>query len=134
MIDKRQTILCVDDDPDDQLMVLDTILEIDPSFRVATAVNGMEALSFLTRAKERGEMPCLVIMDINMPLMDGKQALAQMKKDATLSNIPVVLFTTSSSDLDKAFAALHRVAFITKPINLKELRSTVKRLVQMCVS
>ena len=130
---KRQIVLCVDDDPDDQLMVLETIRELDPSLRIASALNGVEAMRFLYEAKERGELPCLVIMDINMPLMDGKQALALIKKDVVLSGVPVVLFTTSSSPLDQSFAAHHHVEFITKPVNHKELHSTVKKLLSVWV-
>lgn len=133
MADKRQIVLCVDDDPDDQMMVLDTILEIDATIRVASALNGIEALSFLQGAKQRGELPCLVIMDINMPLMDGKQALALIKKDEGLSKVPVVMFTTSSSELDRSFAARHGVELITKPIRHKELYHSVKRLLSMCL-
>jgi CheY-like chemotaxis protein len=132
MAQKRQIVLCVDDDADDQLMVMDTILELAPSVRVASALNGIEALSFLNSAKERGELPCLVIMDINMPLMDGKQALTLIKKDAQLASIPIVLFTTSSSQLDKAFAALHGVDFLTKPIKQGELFDMMKRLLSKC--
>lgn len=133
MHEKRQIILCVDDDPDDQMMVLDTILELDPTIRVASALNGVEALSFLYGAKQRQELPCLVIMDINMPLMDGKQALALIKKDDGLSAVPIVLFTTSSSELDKSFAARHGVELITKPIKQDELYLSVKRLLSQCL-
>lgn len=133
MNEKRQIVLCVDDDADDQMMVLDTISELDPSVRVASALNGMEAMSFLYGAKERNDLPCLVIMDINMPLMDGKQALALIKKDDGLSKVPVVLFTTSSSELDKSFAARYGVELITKPIKHQELYHSVKRLLSMCL-
>jgi CheY-like chemotaxis protein len=129
---KRQIVLCVDDDPDDQMMVLDAILEIDSSIRVASALNGLEALSFLEGAKQRDEIPCLVIMDINMPLMDGKQALTLIKKDNVLQSIPVVLFTTSSATLDKSFAQHHSVEFLTKPINQQSLFTMVKRMLSHC--
>jgi CheY-like chemotaxis protein len=132
MPQKRQIVLCVDDDADDQMMVMDAILELNPKLRVASALNGIEALSFLSRAKERGELPCLVIMDINMPLMDGKQALALIKKDKVLAEVPIVLFTTSSSQLDKSFAALHRVEFLTKPIKQGELFDMLKRVLSKC--
>jgi CheY-like chemotaxis protein len=132
MTSKRQIVLCVDDDADDQMMVMDTILEIDSSIRVASALNGLEALSFLEGAKQRDELPCLVIMDINMPLMDGKQALTLIKKDKVLSSIPIVLFTTSSSQLDKAFATFHEVEFLTKPIKQGELFDMMKRLLSKC--
>lgn len=130
---KHRIVLCVDDDPDDQMLVLDIIREIDPTIRVASAVNGVEALRFLEEAKNREELPCLVIMDINMPLMDGKQALARIRKDDDLEGVPVVLFTTSSASMDRTFAASHGVEMITKPINQMELYRVVKHLLSYCI-
>ena len=129
---KHRIVLCVDDDPDDQILVKETIKELNPSLEVASALNGVEALQFLDGAKERGELPSLVILDINMPLMDGKQTLTQIKKDPTLSEVPVVMFTTSSSPLDKLFCEKHGVKFVTKPIKQVELFETVKVLLSYC--
>lgn len=134
MLTQRRTILCVDDDPDDQLMVLDSIKEIDPTIRVASALNGVEALRFLEEGKKGGALPCLVLMDINMPLMDGKKAVSLIKKDKTLHTVPVVMFTTSSSPLDQTFCAQHGVPFITKPTNEKGLEETLKRLLGFCAA
>jgi CheY-like chemotaxis protein len=125
---KHRVILCVDDDPDDQLQMLETIRAIDPTIRVASALNGIEALTFLEQAKLRNEFPCLVIMDINMPQMDGKQAIVKIKKDKALEEIPIILFTTSSSPLDQAFGEKHNVVFMTKPINLKDFHSAVLKM------
>lgn len=132
MLAHPRTVLCVDDDADDQQLVLDTIREIDPSVQVLTAPNGVEALNFLRTARERQELPCLVLMDINMPLMDGKQALARIKKDKTLDSVNIVMFTTSSSKVDQAFCELHHTPFITKPIHQRELQDTVRRLLAAC--
>jgi CheY-like chemotaxis protein len=127
-------VLCVDDDIDDQLIVSETIREINDSLEVATALNGYEALEFLEQAKSNGDLPCLIIMDINMPLMDGKQALAEIKKDKELDHVPVVMFTTSSSQLDMAFCEKYGVAFITKPIDMQGFRSTIQGLLSLCTT
>jgi CheY-like chemotaxis protein len=132
MSPKNRIVLCVDDDPDDQILVKETIKELNPSLEVASALNGVEALQYLDGAKERSELPSLVILDINMPLMDGKQALTQIKKDPILSEVPVVMFTTSSSPLDKLFCEKHGVKFVTKPIKQIELYETVKLLLSYC--
>lgn len=129
---KHRVVLCVDDDPDDQILVKETIKELNPSLAVVSALNGVEALQYLDGAKERDELPSLVILDINMPLMDGKQALTLIKKDPTLSGVPVVMFTTSSSPLDKLFCEKHGVKFVTKPIKQVELYETVKLLLTYC--
>lgn len=134
MLTYRRTVLCVDDDPDDQLMVLDSIKEIDPTIRVASALNGVEALRFLEEGKNGGGLPCLVLMDINMPLMDGKKAVTLIKKDKELDSIPVVMFTTSSSPLDQTFCERHGVPFMTKPVSQRGLEETVKKLLSLCAA
>ena len=121
-------VLCVDDDEDDQMIVAETIQEIDSSIEVVTALNGVEALDILERSKTNNDLPCLIIMDINMPLMDGKQTLVEIKKDRALDSVPVVMFTTSSSQLDIAFCEQYGVDFITKPINLQDFHNTIQKL------
>jgi CheY-like chemotaxis protein len=128
MAQKQRIVLCVDDDADDQMIMLETIKEVDSSVKVATALNGLEAISFLKSRKHNGGLPCLVIMDINMPLMDGKQAIVKIKEEQDFDGIPIVLFTTSSSALDKAFGDKYNVHFMTKPINVKSFREAVVKL------
>ncbi|HEY1112017.1 MAG TPA: response regulator [Chitinophagaceae bacterium] len=134
MTAKSRTILCVDDDPDDQYMVLQAIKELDPSALVITAFNGVGALEYLEAAARKGERPCLVILDINMPVMDGKQTLVRLKKDPSLQAIPVVLFTTSSSPLDRLFGEQYRAHFVTKPVRYLELLEKVKNLLRLCAA
>jgi CheY-like chemotaxis protein len=131
MTPNSKKVLCVDDDADDQLIVSDTIQEIDSSLEVVAALNGVEALKYLERAKMTGDLPCLIIMDINMPLMDGKQALVEIKKDQALDSVPVVMFTTSSSQLDVAFCEQYGVEFITKPINMQDFYDTMQKLLRL---
>lgn len=130
----KRKILCVDDDADDQLMVLETIREIDATLEVVTAKNGIEALEILHANKKNDDLPCLIIMDINMPLMDGKQAVAQIKNDGHLDGVPVVMFTTSSSQLDQAFCEQYGISFITKPINFHDFYNTIEKLLRFCKS
>ncbi len=125
-------MLCVDDDEDDRDLVCIAIKEIDPSFDVAHAENGLEAIEFLSKAKEAQNLPCLVILDINMPMMDGKQTLAAIKKDEKLKELPVVLFTTSNSPLDKMYCAQYNVELVTKPSTLFNIKDEVKRLLNHC--
>ncbi|MDQ3682761.1 MAG: response regulator, partial [Bacteroidota bacterium] len=66
MPESPRVVLCVDDDADDREMVSNTIFEIDPSFKVVHAENGIEAIEYLSKAKVADDLPCLVILDINM--------------------------------------------------------------------
>lgn len=128
MTQQARIILCVDDDADDQFMVHETLKNIDPNARVATAVNGLEALYFLSSAKSEQELPSLIIMDINMPLMDGKETVARIKKESRYANIPIVLFTTSSSQLDQTFCNKYQIPFVTKPLTHEDLYAIIEKI------
>ncbi|MDQ3279608.1 MAG: response regulator [Bacteroidota bacterium] len=128
-----RTVLCVDDDADDREVVCFTINEIDPSLEVVHAENGLEAIAYLSQAKESASLPCLVILDINMPKMDGKKTLTVIKEDEKLQNLPVVIFSTSSSEKDRSYCAQLGVELVTKPSNMTQMRHEVKRLLQPCI-
>lgn len=124
--------MCVDDDADDRLIISETIKETNSSLSVIELINGQEALQFLQQAKNSGVFPCLIILDINMPLMDGKETLKEIKKDETLKSIPVVFFSTSSSPRDRSFSDNYDVEFITKPSSYPLIKSTIKDLILKC--
>jgi CheY-like chemotaxis protein len=121
----------VDDDPDDRELIRNAIFNVDPSYTVAHATNGKEALQYLIRASET-ELPCLIILDINMPVMDGKQALSEIKKNNKLSQVPIVVFSTSSHPADLYFCQKYGVELVTKPTNFNEITSEAERLLQHC--
>lgn len=124
-------VLCVDDDPDDRELIRNAIFNVDPSYTVAHATNGKEALQYLSRATEN-ELPCLVILDINMPVMDGKQALVEIKKIRKLDQVPIVVFSTSNHPSDLFFCKEHGVELVTKPANFKQITKEAERLLQHC--
>ena len=76
-----RTVLCVDDDADDREIVGSVINEIDPTFKVIHAENGLEAHSYLKNAKKNVDYPCLIIIYKNILLMDGKETLDELKKE-----------------------------------------------------
>ena len=127
-------ILCVDDDPDDHALVCDSIKEIDPGMEIIQAQNGDEALKHLKNAKAETNLPCLVILDINMPRMDGKQTLMHIKKDDQLTKIPVVMLSTSGNSVDKLFCAHYGVELYTKPSNIAEYSGIIKKLLSYCTT
>ncbi len=124
-------VLCVDDDPDDRELIRNAIFKVDPSYSVAFTTNGKEALRYLTGALET-ELPCLVILDLNMPVMDGKQALTEIKKNLKLNDIPIVVFSTTSHPADLFFCQKYGVELITKPDNFAQITTEVERLLQHC--
>jgi CheY-like chemotaxis protein len=124
-------VLCVDDDPDDRDLIRNAIFKVDPSYSVAYATNGKEALSYLTQSLKT-ELPCLIIMDINMPVMDGKQTVAEIKKIEKLKEVPIVVFTTSNHPSDLQFCQRHGVELVTKPANFVQITTEAERLLQHC--
>ena len=134
MSDSPRIILCVDDDVEDRELVCSTITEIDPSVIVVHAENGTEAIEYLSKAKVEDDLPCLVILDLNMPKMDGRKTLAEIKKDEQLSILPVVILSTSSSPVDKLYCGNYGVEFIAKPTDLLAIHYEIKKLLRYCGS
>ncbi len=125
-------MLCVDDDLDDRELVCFTINNIDPNIEVVYAQNGVEAIEYLAKAQTENDLPCLVIMDINMPQMDGKETLAVIKENEHLNDLPVVIFSTSNSEIDKLYCSNFGVNLITKPNNIKSLHKEIKSVLHHC--
>ena len=126
------TILYADDDADDIFMVQQAFEKYNDATRLIHASNGFEVITKLNSLRITSTLPCLIILDINMPGMNGKEALIRIKQDGDLQRIPVVLFTTSSSDGDRAFAKKWGAEFITKPLMYAELEELAKSFVSLC--
>lgn len=121
------SILVVEDSEDDIFLLRRAFLEAKFNNTLVFAKNGAEALEFLRRQKSPDEnndfQPNLILMDINMPQMNGFETLEEIKADENLSTIPVVMLTTSSRDDDirKSYAT-GASSFITKPVDFASFR------------
>src|SRR5689334_16301632 len=112
---KKSFILWADDDEEDFNMIKDVLEELNLPFDVVEVNNGREALNTLLKSRQTGNLPCLIVLDINMPVMDGKETLSLIKGTNVFKDIPVVVFTTSSSELDKMYFRKFQVEMLTKP-------------------
>jgi len=121
----------VDDDPDDRELIRNAIFRVDPSYSVAHATNGKEAIQYLKRAGD-SDLPCLVILDINMPVMDGKQTLEEIKRNDKWNQLPIVVFSTSAHPSDLSFCREYGVELVTKPANFNQITIEAERLLQHC--
>lgn len=125
-------IVLADDDLDDQLIIKEIFSIHSDVVRVLNVLNGEETLHLLERLQRKSVTPCLVILDINMPKMNGRQTLLRMRGDERLKDIPVVLFSTSTNDSDKVFAAAHGAQYVTKPFSYQNMEAVVKDFIQLC--
>jgi CheY-like chemotaxis protein len=113
-------------------MIQQAFEQFDGSTKILHSANGFDALEQLNKAKLERNLPCLIILDINMPGMNGREALIRIRQSEDFKTIPVVLFTTSSSEQDKAFARKWEAEFITKPLVFSELEALARRFVSLC--
>jgi CheY-like chemotaxis protein len=123
------SVLLVDDDDGDLLMIEEALASSGTVHRIHVVHDGQEALDFLRHAGKHRDAPRpdVVLLDLNMPRMDGRQVLAEVKGDEELRNIPIVVLTTSRSPVDiRSSYDLHANAYVTKPMNLDELTDVVR--------
>ena len=133
-LDKELIVVYADDDPDDIELVIESFAQYASNITVKTFTDGLTALSFLKNLSIVDNIPCLIILDINMPVMNGKESLKQIRQIDLFKDVPVVLFTASVSDRDKEFAALYSAGFITKPLSASQMKTITERFIQHCKS
>ena len=122
----RKRILSVDDDPDDQFIFTDAVNEIAMDIECITASNGFEALHYLESSVQ---MPSLIFLDINMPVMDGFDCLKLIKRNSRFKKIPVIIFSTSDNPSDKKRVEnLGAEFFFTKTPDFKLLKEKLRQI------
>jgi CheY-like chemotaxis protein len=125
-------ILCVDDDEDDLFFIKEVIRSQGHSFKIEEARNGWEALNFLQEGSKKNELPRLIIMDMNMPRMDGKETINKIKENEQLAKIPIVVFTTSSNTAHQLYFEGQGIRFVTKPFDYKVFTREIINLLAYC--
>jgi CheY-like chemotaxis protein len=131
---KSITILLAEDDPDDRMLVQDAVTEGRLLNELRCVEDGEELMDYLHRSgKYAGESaaprPGLILLDLNMPRKDGREALKEIKADPSLRQIPVVVLTTSKAEED-IFRSydLGANSFVTKPVGFQSLVELMKTL------
>ena len=124
-------VLLVEDSPGDVRLTQEAFRDANGSIKLHVAADGVEAMAFLKRegAHLHAPRPDLILLDLNLPKMDGREVLAHIKEDKNLKTIPTVIFTTSdaSADIVKSYQ-LQANCYLTKPVQLDAFESLVKSI------
>lgn len=124
-------VLYADDDADDRSWVLETCKAVNAPLTITFLENGREVLDFL-QALPDTQLPSLIILDLNMPKLDGRQTLQRLKSHPQLRQIPVVIVSTSSSQLDhEACQHLGAKLYLSKPNSFSEWQSIIHQLLSL---
>jgi two-component system response regulator len=133
MADQQASIevLLVEDDPGDVLMTREAFEEHKVANRLWVVSDGVSAMEFLRKEGEHVGVPTpdLILLDLNLPRMDGREVLAAVKEDPELKQIPVVVLTTSEAEEDVLRSyELHANAYVTKPVDFERFIQVVRQI------
>ena len=130
-------VLIADDDKDDRYFLDLAFKEADLGHIATFVADGDELLQYLEKTYSSGrivELPDLIMLDLNMPKKDGREALKEIKSDSRFRDLNVVIFSTTISDQDKTYtAALGASDHIIKPFDFSELVHTVRNICDACI-
>ena len=124
-------ILLVEDDPGDVLMTKEAFEHNKVRNTLTVVADGVSALEYLRKEGEHADAPTpdLVLLDLNLPRMDGREVLQALKADERLRSIPVVVLTTSEAEEDVVRSyALHANAYVTKPVDFDAFITVVRQI------
>jgi len=124
-------VLLVEDNPGDARLTHEAMSEVNPAIRLHTVTDGVAAMAFLrqTAGAAVSPRPDLILLDLNLPRMDGREVLLQIKEDDNLKTIPTVILTTSDAEADifRSYQ-LRANSYLSKPIELEAFYGLVKSI------
>jgi CheY-like chemotaxis protein len=125
-------VLIADDDKDDIEILTTALKEMDSGLQVVIANDGRNALEQLGTIQAGGTSACVLVMDMNMPKMDGRETVVAIKNDSQYEGLPILLFSTAKSKTDEMFAQKWGVHFFQKPDTVQGLNDVAKVIIEMC--
>ena len=130
-------VLLVEDDPGDVLMTREAFADNKVTNRLSVVSDGVSALEYLRKEGEYADVttPDLILLDLNLPRMDGREVLSALKQDERLRSIPVVVLTTSEAEEDIVRSySLHANAYVTKPVDFDRFIEVVRQIDEFFVT
>ena len=129
---RSRYIIFADDDADDLELITGFFKQYNRNVNVLEFKDGKEVLKFLDEFAQTASEPILIVLDINMPRMNGREALAAIRRHSRFQHIPVILYTTSSSKSDQEYCRQHHATWVNKPYNIDEVRHVAKIISEFC--
>ena len=132
-VEARDTIevLLVEDSPGDIRLTREAFRDANAAIHVNVATDGVDAMAFLRQEGDQADAPrpAIILLDLNLPRMDGREVLAQIKADPALKTIPTIILTTSEANADIVRSyELQANSYLTKPVQLEKFESLVKSI------
>jgi CheY-like chemotaxis protein len=128
----QKIILLVEDDPDDQELLKEVFASIDESFTLVFVSTGRDVRSALEKLNNK-QMPCLIILDYNMPGLNGPEILKEINQNPAFGNIPKIVWSTSEK-YKSICMQLGAADYIIKPTNNRDLQRVAKYMLSLCAN
>ncbi len=126
-------ILLADDDNEDLAILQDALESLDAASVLRHARNGEEVIQILEEEYIHIDHPCLIVLDLNMPKLNGTETLRRIKSDDRFKHIPVIIYSTSINPLEREKClSLGAHSYIAKPVSFKENIEIARHLLQVC--
>ncbi|HTM92615.1 MAG TPA: response regulator [Flavisolibacter sp.] len=128
----KSLVLYADDDPEDIELVSEAFQSYAQNVELLTFPDGIELLNFIETIDPFHASPCLFILDINMPRLNGKETLRRLRRIGSFAEVPAVLFSTSSMPADASFAKNFNAGFVTKPLHTNQVHMIIDEIIDHC--
>lgn len=128
----KRLVLYADDDSDDLDFVRKAFKSYSADIELKSFSSAIHLLQFIRGQREKETFPCLIILDINMPILNGKDALRLLRSMEGYHEVPVILFSTSVAPHDQFFAGYYKAGFFTKPLNERQMITIVEKFLDHC--
>ncbi len=129
---KGRYILFADDDADDLELITSFFKEYNQKVEVLEFKDGKEVVRFLEEVSIASNLPVLMVLDINMPKMNGMETLAFVRNSPVLQNIPVLIYTTASDNSNEQLCKKYNASWIVKPDHIDDVKKVAKIIADFC--
>ncbi|MGN6196429.1 MAG: response regulator [Ginsengibacter sp.] len=129
-----KTVLIGEDDIDDEEILEEVVESIDPSIRIQFMNNGQKMIEFLEEIKDE-DLPCLIILDYNMPGLNGAEILKRVHRNERLKHVPKIIWSTSNAATYKKICMESGASdYLVKPNKIKDLENMIRHMLSYCKS